>query len=142
MQVFGRSGDISQIDNIIALCSASTSRVIVSIPFQPSPSSGPRWIHFDEIHQNPMGDQAIGNRPVNDSTLIRYPTHIGRDRYPKVDEQDCEGAEMIAGRRELGQQTGEIESVGRDLALRSFVTKNVTNSDGEPRGTEGNCHQF
>jgi hypothetical protein len=23
-----------------------------------------------------------------------------------------------------------------------FVTKTVTNSDGEPRGTEGNCHQF
>jgi len=69
-------------------------------------------------------------------------THYRRDRYHKVDEQDCEEVEMKDRRHESGQQTGEIESLGSDLALRPFVTKTVTNSDGEPRGTEGNCHQF
>jgi hypothetical protein len=45
---------------------------------------------------------------------------------------------MKAGQHRSGQQTGEIASLGSDLALRPFVTKTVTNSDGEPRGTEGN----
>jgi hypothetical protein len=49
---------------------------------------------------------------------------------------------MKAGCHESGQQTGEIESLGSDLARRPFVTKTVTNSGGEPRGTEGNGNQF
>jgi hypothetical protein len=124
MQVFWRSGDISQIDNIIP-CSARTSRVMMSIVFRLSPTIGPRWLHFDEIHQNTAAS-AIGNRPANDSTACRQPSHISQDRYRKVDGRDCEEAGMKFERHESEQQTGEIESAGSDLALCPFVTKTVT----------------
>jgi hypothetical protein len=45
---------------------------------------------------------------------------------------------MKARPHESGQKTSEVESVGSALALHPFVTKTVTNSDGESRGTEGN----
>jgi hypothetical protein len=163
MPVFTRSGDISQIDNNI-LCRACTSRLIMSIVFRLSPTIGPRRLHFDEIHQYPV-ESAIGNRPANDSTDYPRPTHINRDRHHKVDEQECEEAEMKTARHESGQQTGEIESVGTDLApngplkqlkesWRGTISSpklspipvgnpgelraTVTNSVTKLRGTEGN----
>jgi hypothetical protein len=62
---------------------------------------------------------------IDPPTIRRnYPlaAHFSRDGDHKADEQDCEEVEMKAGRHESGQQTGEIESVGSDLALRPFVT--------------------
>jgi hypothetical protein len=141
MPVFTRSGDISQIDNNI-LCRACTSRLIMSIVFRLSPTLGPRWLHFDEIHQYPV-ESAIGNRPANDSTDYPLPTHINRDRHHKVDEQDCEEAEMKTARHESGQQTGEIESVGSDLAPNGPLKQLKESWRGTISSPKlSSCHQF
>jgi hypothetical protein len=87
----------------------------MSIVLRLSPTICPRRLHFDEIHQYPV-ESAIGNRAANDSTDYLLTTHINRDRHHKVDEQDCDEAEMKTARHKSGQQTSGIEPVGSDLA--------------------------
>jgi hypothetical protein len=112
MQVFMRSGETRQVDNIILCSAACTPRMMASIVSRLQTFTDHHLLHFERVC------------------------------YHRVDELDLEEAWMKVGQHASRQQTGEIESVGSDLALRPFVTKSVTNSDGEPRGTGGNCHQF
>jgi hypothetical protein len=58
----------------------------------------------------------------------RNRVEAGRKKAEKYRVHSVHGRER-ASRRSLG-------------GAHHFVTKTVTNSDGEPRGTEGNCHQF
>jgi hypothetical protein len=116
MQVFMRSGETRQIDNIILSSAACTPRMMASIVT--------RLQTFAD----------------------RHASHFGRDRFHRVDEQDCEEAGMKAGQHGSGQQAFEIESVGilspklspipmgNPGELRATVTNSVT----KLRGTEGN----
>jgi hypothetical protein len=70
---------------------------------------------------------------------------VAMSDYRVINRRNGDAARKKAEQHGFNQRTGlrqSFEGAEGAVAVHYFVTKTVTNSDGEPTGTEGNCHQF